>query len=248
MRRALRLAVIACTLACAAARAGELPIVPVPASAEAREGAFPLSRATPIVVTSGDVGMRRVATLFAEMVRKSNGFALSVKRGTPCDGCIVLEAGTAPGAESYRLDVDARRVTLSAATATGLFRGATSLWQMIPPHAEAPAIPAARIDDAPRFAWRGVMLDSARQYQSPEFILRFIDAMALEKLNVLHWHLTDDQAWRLEIRKYPRLTQVGAWRVPAGNAPAHDIDPATAKPRLYGGFYSQATVRRIVNY
>src|SRR5438876_859419 len=84
---------------------------------------------------------------------------------------------------------------------------------------------------AARVAWRGLMLDSARHYQSPEFILKFIDWMALHKLNVFHWHLTDDQAWRLEIKKYPRLTSVGAWRVPAGAAPASDIDPATGRPR-----------------
>jgi hexosaminidase len=103
-----------------------------------------------------------------------------------------------------------------------------------------------KIVDSPRFAWRGLMLDSARHYQSPEFILQLIDWMALHKLNVLHWHLTDDQAWRLEIKRYPRLTSVGAWRVPAGAAAAADIDPATGRPRLYGGFYSQETVRRIV--
>ena len=91
------------------------------------------------------------------------------------------------------------------------------------------------------------MLDSARHYQPPAFIRDLIDWMALHKLNVLHWHLTDDQGWRLEIRKYPRLTGVGAWRVPAGAA-AQDIDPATGKPRLYGGFYSQDTVRRIVRH
>jgi hexosaminidase len=91
------------------------------------------------------------------------------------------------------------------------------------------------------------MLDSARHYQSPEYLRRFIDAMALHKLNVLHWHLTDDQAWRLEIRKYPKLTEVGAWRVPAGAA-AQDIDPATGAARRYGGFYSQQTVRELVAY
>ena len=90
------------------------------------------------------------------------------------------------------------------------------------------------------------MLDSARHFQSPEFIIDYIDWMALHKLNVLSWHLTDDQGWRLEIRKYPRLTGVGAWRVPAGAAAQHDLDPATGKPRLYGGFYSQEDVRRIV--
>ena len=96
------------------------------------------------------------------------------------------------------------------------------------------------------FRWRGLMLDSARHYQSPEYIKQFIDWMALHKLNVLHWHLTDDQAWRLEIKKYPKLTSVGAWRVPAGAAARADIDPATGKPRLHGGFYTQDQVRDIV--
>ncbi len=125
------------------------------------------------------------------------------------------------------------------------------MWQLIAGAGAADGrvtLPALAIEDAPRFAWRGLMLDSARHYQSPEFIERFIDWMALHKLNVLHWHLTDDQAWRLEIRKYPRLTQVGAWRVPAGPAAAADIDPATGKPRLYGGYYTQDTVRRIVRH
>jgi len=104
------------------------------------------------------------------------------------------------------------------------------------------------IGDEPRFAWRGLMLDSARHFQAPEFVKKFIDWMALHKLNVLHWHLTDDQAWRLEIKKYPKLTSVGAWRVPAGHAPANDIDPATKKPRVIGGFYTQDEVRDVIAY
>jgi hexosaminidase len=110
------------------------------------------------------------------------------------------------------------------------------------------AIPALQIDDAPRFAWRGLMIDSVRHFQSVDFIKTIIDAMAREKLNVLQWHLTDDQGWRLEIKKYPRLTDVGAWRVPAGAAAQHDIDPLTHQPRLYGGYYSQAQVRDLVAY
>ena len=92
------------------------------------------------------------------------------------------------------------------------------------------------------------MLDSARHYQSPDFIKRLIDAMALHKLNVLHWHLTDDQGWRLEIRKYPRLTEVGAWRIPAGAAWPRTPDPATGQRAVYGGFYTQEKVRDIVAY
>src|SRR5262249_29103248 len=95
------------------------------------------------------------------------------------------------------------------------------------------------------FAWRGVLLDSARHFQSIAFIHRFLEAMALTKLNVLHWHLTDDQAWRLEIRKYPRLTTIGAWRVPAGAA-RFAIHPPPGTPLLYGGFYTQAEAREVV--
>jgi hexosaminidase len=120
-----------------------------------------------------------------------------------------------------------------------------TLWQLA---SASSGIPALKIEDAPRFRWRGLLLDSARHYQSPQFIKRLIDTMALHKLNVLQWHLTDDQAWRLEIKKYPKLTEVGAWRVPAGPAAAADIDPATGKPRLYGGFYTQDQVREIVAY
>jgi hexosaminidase len=104
------------------------------------------------------------------------------------------------------------------------------------------------IEDGPRFAWRGLMLDVARHYMPPDFIKQMLDWMALHKLNTFHWHLTDDQGWRLEIKKYPRLTEVGAWRVPADAGPASDLDPATGKPRLYGGYYTQDEVRDIVRY
>jgi hexosaminidase len=157
-------------------------------------------------------------------------------------------AATAPNPEAYALDVSPQRIVLSASDPRGLLYAAVTLWQLstLGQASDTVVVPAVKIVDSPRFAWRGLMLDSARHYQSPEFILRFIDWMALHKLNVLHWHLTDDQAWRLEIKKYPRLTSVGAWRVPAGAEPAADIDPATGRPRLYGGFYSQDTVRKII--
>jgi hexosaminidase len=102
-------------------------------------------------------------------------------------------------------------------------------------------IPAVTIDDAPRFPWRGMMLDSARHFQSPAFIKRFIEWMALNKLNRFHWHLVDDQGWRLQIRKYPRLTEVSAWRRPAVAKGAPPLPPA-------GGFYTQADVRDIVSF
>ena len=129
--------------------------------------------------------------------------------------------------------------------------GAITFWQLATQttgKADSVLIPAVTISDTPRFAWRGLLLDSVRHFQSVTFIKSFLDAMAREKLNVLQWHLTDDQGWRLDIRKYPRLTSIGAWRVPAGEAAQHDIDPKTGKPRLYGGFYTQAEVREVVAY
>jgi len=161
-------------------------------------------------------------------------------------------AGLAPitrPAETYALAIGPDGVTIRAAGEAGLFYGLASLWQLLSalpsPTAEWPG---AEILDAPEFGWRGLMLDSARHMQSMEFIERYLDWMSLHKLNVFHWHLTDDQAWRLEIRAWPRLTEVGGFRVPAGAAPAADIDPATGKPRLYGGYYTQEQVREIVNH
>jgi hexosaminidase len=144
------------------------------------------------------------------------------------------------GAEEYALDATPDSVTISASTDAGLLYGAMTAWQLAT--GDKPnVIPAVTIRDQPRVAWRGLMLDSARHFQSPEFIRRLIDWMAVNKLNVLHWHLVDDQGWRLEIRKYPRLTDVSAWRVPA-TAPG-----APPLPRV-GGYYTQDQVRHIVAY
>src|SRR5258708_2325247 len=245
------LAAIAWTVfAGGALAAAEPAVVPTPAAIVHEVGMFALSASAPIVVADASDASAKVAASLADLIRRVNGMSLRIQPGAARDGAIVLDldgrGGLGP--EAYRLEVRPKRITIRAATPEGLFHGGTTLLQLIEPGKRAhAAIPALTVEDAPRFAWRGIMLDSARHYQSPEFIRRFIDAMALHKLNVLHWHLTDDQAWRLEIRKYPELTRVGAWRVPAGAARA-DIDRATGKPRLYGGYYSQETVRGLVAY
>jgi N-acetyl-beta-hexosaminidase len=258
-------AVLAALLAVAllggrAALAGEtLDVIPQPALVKARPGGFAIRTGTRIAIPR-DPRAARVAGYFADLMQKTLGLHLQTTSNATSLGEIVFElrpiagrpglansrAGGNP--EGYTLDVNPRRVVLSASDPRGLFYAAVTLWQLSTagPPSDTIVVPAVHIVDAPRFAWRGLMLDSARHYQSPEFILQFIDWMALHKLNVFHWHLTDDQAWRLEIKKYPRLTNVGAWRVPAGAAPASDIDPATGRSRLYGGFYSQETVRKIV--
>lgn len=250
---AIFLAVVAAPAVLAVAATPSLTpaIVPRPASLAAAPGEFRIRAGTAIVVPAGDDEMRRVADHLKQLAA-ARGVRLAVATAAPRDGAINLlrDAGadTQTGAEGYRLEVGPKRITIAARGAAGLRYGAVSLWQLMEKRGTDVRVPALTIRDAPRFAWRGLMLDSARHFQSPEFIRHYIDWMAVHKLNVLHWHLTDDQAWRIEIKKYPELTRVGAWRVPAGDEPRRDIDPATGKPRLYGGFYTQDTVRAIVAY
>jgi hexosaminidase len=227
-------------------------VIPAPAEVSAAEGTFRVDANTPVRFASGD--SEATARYFADLMQRTRNLALPTAGGDPkADGAISFELLADEGAtteEGYSLDISPRRIAVTSRSPRGLFYGAVTLWQLLSAGSGAQSVdlPAMRIADAPRFAWRGLMLDSARHYQSPQFVKHFIDVMALHKLNVLHWHLCDDQAWRIEIRKYPRLTSVGAWRVPAGPAAAADIDPATGKPRLYGGYYSQDDVRDIVAY
>jgi hexosaminidase len=238
-------------------RAAPVPdVIPAPAEAQPESGMFALRDGAEVSIPD-DPRLRRTAEWLASLTRASHGLSLKVRvrgAGTRQDGAIRFALtppaeGSSP--ESYRLEVTPAGVAIEAGDPRGLFYGAVTFWQLVSSRTlnqGAVSVPAVTIRDTPRFRWRGLMLDSARHFQSPAFILRCLDWMALHKLNVLDWHLTDDQAWRLEIRRYPRLTAIGAWRVPAGDAALKDIDPETHKPRLYGGFYSQAQVRRIVAY
>jgi len=258
----------AALLAAAVAAAGAPPpLIPVPASLEPRHGAFEVFPTTPVLTEPRDAGERAVADglvgaldeLRARSLCATPASAIPRARGNPVR--LLRRDGFA--AEGYALEVAPAAVTITASTDAGLFYGAQTLVQLLPPAGSlvphrgcrssrlvdaSAALAAVAIRDEPRFRWRGVMLDSARHLQSPEFIRALLDAMAGYKLNVLHWHLTDDQGWRLEIRRYPRLTEIGAYRVPAGRAAQRDLDPATGQPRRYGGYYSQATVRELVAY
>ena len=229
-------------------------IIPAPREMTPARGNFELTSQTKVVFAR-DPDSERVARYFVDLVQRTGGATLPVESRVNATSKDVisfeLARGSSIAAEGYTLQVTPERIVVLAGDAQGLFYGAVTLWQLFTsalPNAMPVRIQALTISDAPRFAWRGLMLDSARHFQSPQFIRQFIDTMALHKLNVLHWHLTDDQAWRLEIKKYPKLTSVGAWRVPAGPAAAADIDAATGKPRLYGGFYSQEEVREIIAY
>jgi len=228
-------------------------VIPVPREFTAGTGVFRVDAATPLIY-SGGAGAAEAARYFDELAQQDP--KLTVRRPREDDSeskaiSFQLVNDESYGPEAYSLLVNPDGATVKARTPAGLLYGGITLWQLltlVQPQGGIGQVPALEIRDAPRFAWRGLMLDSVRHFQSVDYIKKFIDNMAQHKLNVLHWHLTDDQGWRLEIRKYPKLTSVGAWRVPEGQAPRTDIDPKTGKPRLHGGFYTQAQARDIVAY
>jgi len=216
----------------------------MPAQVKLGKGSFELNAATIIQAPRGGPGAADAARYLAGLWQRTNGIILAVRLSSadaPADSLIRFEQQPGLGPEAYRVEVAPHRIVVSASTATGLFYGAITLWQLMPAGPKSGAIAAQTIIDEPRYAWRGLMLDSSRHFQSPAFIRSMIDWMAWHKLNVLHWHLTDDQGWRLEIRRYPRLTSVGAWRIPA-------VVQGSPTPQRYGGFYTQDEVREIVSF
>lgn len=226
------------TPANAATQASDLPLLPMPTSVSMDAGSFVIRGDR---VAAADPGERAAARRLQSLLAKSGGPQLRPGR----DGRIRFHrSARIAGAEAYRLRVTRSGVDVEASTDAGLYYGAETLWQLIASSKNG-RIPALVIDDAPAFSWRGVMLDSARHSQPVAYVEQLIDRMALAKLNTLHWHLSDDQGWRIQIDRYPRLTSVGAWRQPAGAA---GVDPKTGRPVLYGGYYSKADIRAVVAY
>ena len=233
-------------------------IVPLPSRLELLSGVFTIVARTAIVT---DGATRVLGRQLAGWLAPATGWDLAVRTGAPARGSIALRRDTslarALGAEGYRLDVSPRGVVIRAATLAGVFHGMQTLRQLLPAAVfreaavagVAWAMPSVSIIDVPRFAWRGGHLDVSRHFMPKQFVKRYIDLLALHKLNRFHWHLTDDQGWRLEIRKYPLLTQVGGWRKETLVGPS-EADPA--KRRFdgvrHGGYYTQDDVREIVAY
>ena len=153
---------------------------------------------------------------------------------------------TTLGKEGYRLTVTPETITVKAATPAGVFYARQTLAQAVVKYEKGRSvIPAMTIEDQPRFRWRGLMIDSARHFFPPADVKRMIDLMAMHKFNILHWHLTDDQGWRIEIKKYPKLTAIGSVRA-SSPVPGQPYNSADHRP--YGGFYSQGEIKGIVAY
>ena len=251
------------TVVALAAPDNSCSIIPLPRRIEPRDGAFVLKSDTQLLVEEGkDGAANATANYLAERLRRSTGYAMRVglaRTGSSARGSILLTtrgAGSTSSVEGYDLTVTPDSITIRASGPPGLFYGAQSLLQLLPPEAlglkPSPnldwTIPGMHIEDEPRFAWRGFLLDSARHFFSVAEIKELFDVMALHKLNVFQWHLTDDQGWRLEIKKYPRLTGIGAWRKGIGFGLDPKASTAYGPDGRYGGYYSQADIQELVAY
>lgn len=246
----LSIALVACAQASAPGKAAITApsFIPAPVSLQVQDGSFTLSSSTVIVAEGAEA--RAAAEQFQRTVKKTHGLDLKITDQGADSNTIAFNlkaAASGDKPESYQLEVIPQGIKVTAGDAAGLFYGGVTLWQALPEASGSDAlqVPALRIEDAPRFGWRGFMMDPARHFWSVEEVKQTIDAMALHKLNTLHWHLTDDQGWRIEIKQYPKLTEIGGCRLPAGDG---GKDPKTGAPRPYCGFYTQEQVRDVVKY
>jgi hexosaminidase len=233
--------------------AGNTPpaIVPAPQKLELADGTFKLEPQMRIVT---DAASGPTGEFLRNRLHTATGYSLKLENNlagvAPEKGAIVLTTNDAKatlGAEGYELTVTPGSVVIRAPQQAGLFYGAQTFLQLLPPEIFSTNVvtkadwqaPCVHIEDWPRFAWRGMMLDVSRHFQGKEFVESYLDQMAMHKLNIFHWHLVDDQGWRLEIKKYPKLTSVGAWRKQPGY---------TENNGVYGGFYTQDDIREVVAF
>lgn len=226
--------------------AQEPAIIPKPSHMEMQDGNFNITPATRIVLKGA--GLEKAAMFLNDYLQKFYGFKLAVTKTAVAKNSIVLglEKMESAIAGAYRLQVNRNGVQVKGDGAIGTFYGVQSLVQLLPVEKKQElTIPALEIEDQPRFAYRGMHLDVGRHFYPIDFIKKFIDYIALHKMNTFHWHLTEDQGWRIEIKKYPRLTQVGAYR----NGTIIGHHPGTGNDQTkYGGYYTQEQVKEIVKY
>lgn len=226
-------------------------IIPKPKTMTVSASLFELSSNACISYTAPEAEAE--ANLLAVQLRPATGYPLPVQSGNEGNVVLRIVKDDTLGNEGYTLNV-AKQIEITAQTPAGLFYGAQTLRQLLPPSIYSTSkvdtewtLPTVEIRDQPRFGWRGLHLDVARHFIPKEDVLRFIDTIASLKLNVMHWHLTEDQGWRVEIKKYPRLTELGSMR------PETQIGHFLDQPRKYdgvphGGFYTQDEIREVVAY
>lgn len=224
-----------------------LNIIPAPVKAELKEGTFTISPSTKIVLEASNV--EKSAAFFNKYIKALYGFELKIVKGNAYpENAIVLNYdrldNELPGA--YELKVNKDNIYIGGDNEEGVFYGIQTLIQLLPTEkSKTLAIQQCSISDAPRFGYRGMMLDCGRHFFSVDFVKQYIDFLAMHKMNTMHWHLTEDQGWRIEIKKYPKLTQIGSCR----NGTIIGHHPGTGNDNTKDcGYYTQAQIKDIVKY
>jgi len=242
-------------IAAVQAQNSALNLIPQPVEVKLEKGSFSLTKSTSIGYNKPE--SRETAEMLARKLNVATGFNLKATQGNK--GAIQLNLNFVPdpqlGKEGYSLVSTSKSIIISANQPAGLFYGMQTLLQLLPVEIESKEVvklkwmvPAVSIKDYPRFAWRGLMLDVSRHFFTKEEVKLYLDEMARFKFNTFHWHLTDDEGWRIEIKSLPKLTEVGAWRVPrAGHFGDRDF-PKPGEVATDGGFYTQDDIKEIVAY
>jgi hexosaminidase len=232
-------------------------LIPRPQKLERLKGTFALGPNSRVQV---DTGSQPTGNFLVGRLRKSTGFPIPFDLqpdAQPAKASILLTTqGARRGKEGYELTVTPDSVVIRGADTAGLFYGVQTLLQLLPAEIFAAQavknvpwhVPCLAIADQPRFSWRGFLWDVSRHFFDKAEVEQMLDSMALHKLNVFHWHLVDDQGWRIQINKYPRLTEVGAWRKSIGFSFDPKASTAYGPDGRYGGFYSQNDIRELVAY
>ena len=228
-------------------------IIPQPVSIKGATGEFTINPNTTIAYN--DDSLAWLASYASILWEQYLGFPLNQELRLGSQGSefisinINSKTDEAIGDEGYTLDIRKDRVTINANTRAGALYGVQTLHQLLSTNPSG-KIPYLSITDYPRFAYRGMHLDVARHFHPVDFIYEMLDHMALHKINTFHWHLIDDQGWRLEIKKYPKLTEIGAWRADISDRHWNDrpLEAAKGKPATYGGYYTQDEVKAVVAY
>lgn len=254
MVRLILLNLMLLCLAVGAASATQLPVIPLPQSVQMQSGHFELNARTRIFAMDG--GAQDNARLLQQAVQTHFAWSLPLVLGVPdaraknvivfADAVAGDTADTKANREAYRLQITPKRVIL-AGSATGQFYALHSLLQLLPTKkTKHVTLAAVQIDDAPRFVWRGMHLDVGRHMSSVAFIKKLLDQMAQLKMNTFHWHLTEDQGWRIEIKRYPKLTQIGGYR--KETMKGKQFNPTVGDGQPYGGFYTQEQIKEVIAY
>ena len=238
----------------------DICIIPKPQSMTLNNGNFQFTKETVFV---SNQSLAPAAEIFAKQFEKASGIKLPIKNETVQTNYIALSIDNSLPKEGYNLVVQPDKISIAAADYNGAIYALETLRQLLPKEFESSTpvnanwvIPTITINDKPEYPWRGLMLDVSRHFFSKEYILKTLDRMAMLKLNTFHFHLVDNEGWRIEIKKYPKLTEVGAWRVDQEDKlwdertsnPADAFDNPTSAPKKYGGFYTQEDIKEIVAY